>query len=96
MEEVKTNGIKCPTNNSRYPNCHCNDCLGNVIQYMGFKKGEKVLFDNQLCEIDQFFPYAGRNGGKTCEVFITSGKSISQYSEKFTWTMPEKLTKVNQ
>jgi hypothetical protein len=76
---MKTNNKRCSTSGKQYPECHCNECYDNVVEYLGKIKGEIYFYNgkyaeqylrNKLVVIERFHPDGHPS---TCEALIRLG-----------------------
>jgi len=86
---LKMNDKKCEAFNSQFPNCHCNDCIENVVEFNGFKKGSIYILKakNVPVAISSFCPLE-----HCADAFIISDFPVSQYNERFAWVNLTDLT----
>jgi len=65
LEVVSTLSDKCRFGKKGFPHCHCNDCLGAIIQYAEFKKDKVYHYKGEEVTINSFCPLPS-----CCEIFI--------------------------
>jgi hypothetical protein len=84
---MKTNNTKCKLNNSQYPNCCCNECYDNVIEFDGISIGDYFVYqgyysylNNKDIKIKKILPNWGKN--KEGIYFVISNEGQAEWASK--------------
>lgn len=94
--KYKTNGKKCLLNNSQYPDCSCNECIENIIEYKTIKKNHVYLLEGRHVFVTSLCPL------ESCaEVFYNNNHSLAskecKNGNRFGWvSYADQLLKANK